>query len=320
MNNQITLEEIKDYYKKSNLPYLITVFVNSAYQTVLANWILFIYKCGIFNFCIVCLDKPIFDKCQEYNLFSIYYPVDTSKNLHNLWIKRVELLKYLILNDIPIIHSDLDAIWINNPFPYFKKLNEKIKADIIGSQGLIFPEFAFHNNGFIMCCGFFAINPTNNSKKWMEKWLFETKKSNDDQIAFNNILTWTKIKLFDLDYYIDEKEINYSPMRKFNYFQNIQLYNKNHSILFSNNPRLGINSSESKYPIQFILLPMSSFQRVPIIESNNKHLINQTIFIKHYFTQKTENDKINLFQKEEIWDEDSTLFFTPLNTLSDTPI
>ena len=306
----IPITKIKNYFSENNLSYLITVFVNIKYKSVLANWIQFMYKSNIYHFIIVCTDKFILKKCLEYNIFCIYYPIDTENNLDQLWIKRVEFLKELVHNDIPIIHSDLDAIWTNDPIPFLNNINKQASLDIIGSQGLIFPEFSFRKNGFIMCCGFFAVNPTPNSKKWMSKWFYETLIFKDDQVAFNKLLAWTKIKLTS-NLFDNEKN------KKKQYKQIIKIYNKKYLLNLNSLPRIGSNSKDSEYPLNFCLLPMTQFQRIPLSPCKKELIKNKQVFIKHFFTQKNEIDKIKLFQKEEIWEEDSTLFFTSLKKESD---
>ena len=308
----LPIEKIKEYYKKNNDPYLIVCFANINYKSILANWIQFMYKSNIYNFCIICLDKYILKKCLEYNLFCVYYPIDTAYNFNDLWKNRIFLLKELVLNNIPIIHTDIDAIWVNNPYIYIQNLNDKYQPDIIGSQGLIFPETSFNKNKFIMCCGFFAVNPTPNSKKWMEKWLFETEKANDDQVAFNKLLEWTNIKLENIDNYFREDLTKICPERIYHYNQIIHLYGKSFTLNCSNNPKIGKTSS-AQYPLNFVLLPMASFQRVPPTPNKAERMKKEKVYIKHYFTEKKEEDKIALFQKHGLWEDDSTLFFTSLH-------
>lgn len=310
MENSI-FDKIKEYYNKNDLSYLIICFVNINYKSLLANWIQFMYKQNIYHFCIVCLDKYILKKCLEYNLFCVYYPVDVSYNFNNLWIKRIEFINTLVKLDIPLIHTDIDAIWVDNPIEYLKKLSDKTNADIIGSQGLIFPETSFKKNGFIICCGFFLINPTPNSKKWVEKWEFETKKNKDDQVAFNRLLEWTNISIEEMDeYFKDGSRVKFPQI--INYKQIINLYEKQFLLNCSNNPRIIKTSEKSQLKLKLVLLPMTGFQRVPISKCKEDQFKNDKVFIKHYFTDKKEEDKIELFKKHKLWEDDSSYFFTTL--------
>lgn len=188
-----TILKAKEICKKTKKNYIILGFCNWGYRKVLSCWIRNMFLLKIDNYMIGALDIETEELCIKMGIpvFSMYYDLKNGKN--TLWKKRTAVIKQFIDNDISIIHSDIDAIWIRNPLSKFFE-NDK---DLIFSYGSYFPPQIFKKWNFVLCCGLFMIKSTPKTKQFMSLWEIEIDKCSDDQrtintLLFNNQTKWNK--------------------------------------------------------------------------------------------------------------------------------
>lgn len=105
----------------------------------------------------------------------------SNTKIHQLWIMRVNYLSQLLHADIDVLFSDLDAVMLQDPRPYFRQ------AEIVGSRGK-FPYTVAGSWGSTLCMGFAYFKSTENVKGLLEEMIEITHRRSDDQVAVNQAL------------------------------------------------------------------------------------------------------------------------------------
>lgn len=151
----------------SSFPFRIVVFVDRSYLKLFKNWLLyFVSVCGTdaidsspTTLEIVCMDlmtpKLILDMDLRCSSFS--FVMNNSKSLEQhvirakVWTNRVVAMQQILQhNKTSILVSDLDALWLHDPFPL---INQHIGSSlIIASRGL-WPETVSAAWGATLCMG-----------------------------------------------------------------------------------------------------------------------------------------------------------------------
>ena len=166
---------------------------NSAYLTLLVNWLFNIDNLKISNYVIFAMDNETYQFCQKKKIPAIEYLSSYSDKNLNFWQSRVEIFSMIIQAGFSFIHSDTDAIWKKNPLSlsYFEG-----KYDIVSSMGFAFPYEVVKKWGFILCCGFFFLKCSKFIKlRLLPKWKdLIMKKKPDDQASLNFALLSFKPK------------------------------------------------------------------------------------------------------------------------------
>ena len=105
-------------------------------------------------------------------------------DLSGLWKFRVQILRELLSETHGIIHSDSDAVWIRDPWPSI----ESCGADMVFSQGTIWPPDVHARHGIVVCCGLFYLKNTNAVRLFMEQLEAKVMVDKDDQVSVNRLL------------------------------------------------------------------------------------------------------------------------------------
>ena len=98
----------------------IITFANSSYALIIKKWLKYISYLGLIdNVLIIALDNNVKKYIVDYKLEIITDPFDIAKEgIEKFWefrcVKFIEIYKRYGT----FIHSDLDAIWLKNPFNY----------------------------------------------------------------------------------------------------------------------------------------------------------------------------------------------------------
>ena len=170
---------------------LIVVHVNYAYVELLDNWLCAMERIGIDikkQCLVVALDKKTHCHIQEKGLGSVLCDLDIFPTLIQfkvIFTFRAMFNSLLADMGIDFIHSDVDAIWLKNPLPYLARHNN---YDLLASQGTTHPRKAFQKWGVTLCCGFFFVKSTKQTRQFLKKVASQTKHSGDDQQGLNHIL------------------------------------------------------------------------------------------------------------------------------------
>jgi hypothetical protein len=163
--------------------FLIITFIDSNYYDVYKIWIKHYKKHNI--------DKRLIIFGLDDNISKLIDSevINISKSLTSfadLWIIRCEVIDKLLKNNNKVLHTDVDCLWLKNPFTYH--LREFNDYDIISSQGTIFPYNCVNKNKCVLCMGFIYFNNTDRTKNIIDQVINMVYKSKDDQKSLNNII------------------------------------------------------------------------------------------------------------------------------------
>ncbi|XP_053391832.1 uncharacterized protein LOC128554592, partial [Mercenaria mercenaria] len=167
------------------MKWTILVTVNDGYFYFFQNWLHFYRKLHLpYRLIAIAEDDIVFFKLQQLggNLLTLVRSgrnslseavIYGSKAFSELASGRpTYILKYL-QNGVNIVNADLDAVWLQNPFPYFNgSFDMWIQSD--GPKNL--------------CTGLMAIKSNNKTIRLMQNWQVSLNKHLQiDQTAFNEV-------------------------------------------------------------------------------------------------------------------------------------
>ena len=163
---------------------LIVTFCNSNYSRLLDNWLIAIERIGPLPILVCALDKPLELKLREEGVPVTHIPCEGV--LSNIWSARISAIQTLVTAGYAVTQSDVDAVWLKNPMPVLECLD----ADIISSQGTIYPISALREWGHVLCCGFMQFRPTEYAKDLLKDLVFGgvQEEGFDDQKSLNELL------------------------------------------------------------------------------------------------------------------------------------
>jgi hypothetical protein len=211
------------------------IFANKAYSQVLDNWLAHAETVGFNHVMVVSLDEEIHADLKMRGVRSILAAQDGS--LAELWMLRAHWFSFLCRSGVDFIHTDADAVWLKNPVDYCFDL----PADVILSQGTIWPPDVLQSWGFVLCCGFFAVRACQAAQHLFEKVAYRTAIEGDDQLALNRILMEGRVK-----WHTDGVS------------RELKMYSKLQYAIFDE-PVFGQMGD-----LRLALLPYKKFQRIPL--------------------------------------------------------
>lgn len=177
----------------------VIVFADSGYVDVLKNWLQYFFQVARNEAIVVALDDNLAAQIQEFPVRCVTLPWDGT--LAALWVSRARLFSELAAAGVNFVHSDIDAIWIQNPVPYCKSFS----ADLVFSPGTIWPPDVVKEWGFVVCCGFFFVRATEEASVFFQRVAEGLREDPDDQVVVNRVLCadqvgWTYRSVpFDVD-------------------------------------------------------------------------------------------------------------------------
>ncbi len=172
----------------------IVTFVSEPYIPVGINWLKTIssLETGA-DIRIVSLDEATRNAFPPSVI--LHRPVE-SGGLAGLWIHRTAVLRELLDQGHGVVHSDADAVWVRNPLP----MMEECGAEMVFSQGTVWPPDVHARRGIVVCCGLFYMRSTPSVREFMARAQrqvvldLETDKGLDDQVAINRLIDRDLIK------------------------------------------------------------------------------------------------------------------------------
>lgn len=178
---------------------LVLVFVDSHYRKVFQNWYLYSRQYLAQNLLVVALDREIHEYLETQDISTVL--LDWDKNVDSLWKKRVELIYEVLSSGYDVVHSDADAVWQADPFPYLTTLDE----DLVFSQGTFWPHDVYKDQRIVLCCGFFSVRANVRTVAFIEEWLDAMDRDHDDQRVLNRLLiahglSWNRQSDYELEY------------------------------------------------------------------------------------------------------------------------
>ena len=251
----------------------IVAFGNGSYSELANVWLSYISKLGLLDkVLIIALDNEIEKEISDFKVKIIRSPYHIkSKGLNGFWKFRCEVFIKILANYGSFVHSDLDAIWLKNPFDYIKN----IESDLIFSQGTVYPRPMFDKYGFVACCGFFGIRDSNSSRLFLKILKSDVQTTGDDQVSVNKII-------FNFLKSLEIKDIYYEKA----YFANGQVF----PLKCSNFPIMGKFSNFYGQELLLTILPHFLFPRL-------KKSINKSTIVAHPLAPKNNTEKIKLLKE-----------------------
>jgi hypothetical protein len=162
---------------------VVVAFADSHYIDVLMNWLVALSVLGIDNYLIVALDRKLHEFLQERKI-----PVVLSEvrgTLSALWVRRIDVFAALCSAGIDFVHSDVDAIWRRDPRAAFL---DRTEADLIASQGTVWPPDVHVKFGFVLCCGFFQLRSSGPTQHLLAELRDHVLRTGDDQVSLNQVI------------------------------------------------------------------------------------------------------------------------------------
>jgi len=169
--------------RKGDSPLVVT-FSDHRYSPILMNWLAALEDIGISNVLVISLDDVTHQLMRRAEVSSFRLP-DEACDRDRFWVLRMRVFRDLCEGGVTFVHSDTDAIWLQNPFVTDLDL---LGHDLIASQGTIWPLDVAGSQGFVLCCGFFMLRSSSASRALMEAAMHIVEECEDDQIALNRAL------------------------------------------------------------------------------------------------------------------------------------
>lgn len=158
------------------------VLTDSGYFRVFRNWLAHFERHDLGNLLVVALDEESYADAQDLAKHVIGAPWDRETN--SIWKMRAELIANILGCGYDVIHSDADAVWLQDPVAYTTNLN----CDLAFSQGTVWPPDVHEINKVVVCCGFFFARSSSATRSFFSSWLKAMTSDHDDQRAVNRII------------------------------------------------------------------------------------------------------------------------------------
>ena len=244
---------------------IIISFCNYDYIRLAEIWVKELNKINITNYIIISADQKTYEHFKSKNVNTELRNYDKKDSF---WVYRLKVIQSFlekINTNNYLIHSDLDAIWKKNICDELFNKNDNI--DLFFSQGTVFPKEHLAKHRFVLCCGFFCIKSNEKTIKFMNKYINNLEKFQDDQKAINLELINSKWNINN----DKSKESKFS--HKYIYYDD------------------DINGYNQEYDINLLLISFNKIQR---------EFINNNGYIYHILTPKECSTKIDLFKQLNI--------------------
>lgn len=251
---------------------LIITFANSDYASVVDNWLIGLDKLGGLPVMLCALDAELAVRFRREGVPVAHVPYGGS--LNDLWAIRAKVIYDLVSAGFNVIHSDADAVWLRDPLPML----DKLEADIISSQGTIFPPSCHDVWGYVLCYGFIqfrASEPSLDVLRELNAQAEETEQF-DDQLSLNERLLvlnprWSVDAPYELTF-------------------------RNKSFVCSPSPIAGDATMDSGATLRIVILPHAQVQRLPNDIENAAEA-----YVRHPFSEKSADGIEAALREQSCW-------------------
>ncbi len=163
---------------------VVVAFADSSYLPLLEHWLLRLRTLRIERLRIFCLDAATRSWCEARGIEAS--EVRWSGDLQDLWVQRIAVFGDLLSKGEDFIHSDIDAIWVQNPLEVGSA--STCTEDLVFSQGTVWPPDVHDRWGFVLCCGWFRAKATPAVRDFFLALDADVRVTGDDQISVNRLL------------------------------------------------------------------------------------------------------------------------------------
>jgi hypothetical protein len=161
---------------------LPVVFATGTFAALLENWLIYARTAGVHQVLVVAMDQWLALSPQP-DVLIVRHRYDGT--LHDLWFQRTLVFAFLAERGIDFIHSDVDAVWLEDPRPLCFADDA---IDLAFSQGTNYPAAVWQIWGFVLCCGLFAVRANPGTASFFAKVSALATRIPDDQVAVNALL------------------------------------------------------------------------------------------------------------------------------------
>ncbi len=253
---------------------VVLVFCNSDYKPILENWICNTEVVGEVPLVVCALDDQLANDLAEIGFHTCHIP--WSGKLPDLWRLRLLAIRDLVKLGFNVTHSDSDAVWLKDPLPI---LND-ISADVVASQGTVWPRTALAAWEHVLCFGFICFRSSQATQKLLDRMVdkaLEVGDLFDDQKVLNELLVDARMEWeFPKDGY--------------------SLKLKESAFVCHKETILGVGELEEGTPIQVGLLPHRQFQRLPNTVERSEDRV-----VAHPYADKNAGDTEKVLRRENCW-------------------
>lgn len=174
---------------------LTVTFASEAFLPLLEVWAESLGRLGVRRIRVYGLDAPTLAWCASRGIDA--RPVRWSGGLGELWRVRIGVFRALLDEGEDFIHSDADAIWIQNPLE--EGAARGLGDDLVFSQGTYWPPDVHDRQGFVVCCGWFRARATDAARRFLRAIEADGASLRNDQIAVNRRLVadgarWSRVE------------------------------------------------------------------------------------------------------------------------------
>ncbi len=166
-----------------SVPRIVT-FSSEAFLPVLDLWIAGLRSLGLGRIRVYALDEATLAWCGDRGVDAC--PCPWGGGLTDLWLARLEIFRRLLADGEEFIHSDADAIWVRNPLE--EGSAAALGDDLVFSQGTYWPPDIHRRQGFVLCCGWFWVRPTDAAGAFFRAVEDDARTSRNDQVSLNRVL------------------------------------------------------------------------------------------------------------------------------------
>lgn len=242
---------------------VVIAFANWHYADVLMNWLVSLALQQVDNYLVIALDRRLHQLLTGHGIPCVLR--EMTGDLGDLWVARVRVFAALCAAGIDFIHSDVDAIWLRDPRQVYFGATD---ADLIASQGTVWPHDVHQRFGFVLCCGLFSLRSSAASRQLLAELLPHVTLTRDDQISLNRLLA--------------ERQVVWRAQQKDTYY----LTAGERRFLCSKSPIVG----HTPDGLRIRVLPHHLFQRLPLPAGD-------VPFVSHPLTPKEPGAKLEEFAR-----------------------
>lgn len=161
----------------------IIAFADARYLPVARNWLSALQALNLGDQArLVTLDDETRHALPPENV--MHRPLTMSGGLAALWRHRIEVFRELLDAGEAFIHSDADALFVQDPRPAIAACD----AEMVFSQGTIWPPDVHQKHRVVVCCGFFHLSATPRTRAFVDAVAQRMQSDGDDQIAVNRVI------------------------------------------------------------------------------------------------------------------------------------
>jgi hypothetical protein len=163
---------------------LVVTFCDSGYLPLLALWSRRVRALGVRELRVFGLDAATVEWCRSEDVPA--ESMDWNGDLRTLWLRRIRIFRRLVAEGLDFIHSDIDAIWLDNPLAAESVREEP--AQLLFSQGTVWPPDVLDRWGFVLCCGWFRVIASAQTQDFFDALACDVERTGDDQVSVNRLL------------------------------------------------------------------------------------------------------------------------------------